>query len=207
MAWLPGWDSPHSVATYRTVTEALGLGFVLFGAVFGMLAFFYNHRLSEMEAADKQSLQERVTATNESASRANAEAKRLEAELEAEKQGRLLSPEKLADLTRHLHSALRPKAKIELMGIQGDRESMRLAEQLAPAFRDAGFTVSEPYDTTFFGPVGKGVLIRQVSKDGPIGVGIAAAFAAVGLESRVFEMGADRNIGSDDVELIIGRRP
>ena len=206
MTWLPGWNSPDSVATYRTTFEALSIALVLLGSACGVVAFFYNHRQAEMESADKEVMQKQVTVANDSASRANTETKRLETELETERQGRLLSPDKLVILTRHLRSVLNPKAKIDLSGIEGDRESMRLAEQLAPVLRDAGFTVNDqPYETSVIGGVGKGVAIRQASKEGPIGVGIAAAFTVVGLESRVIEMGA--NIGPDQVEVIVGRRP
>jgi hypothetical protein len=207
MAWLPGWNSVDSVTVYRTFFEASSIALVLIGSLFGALAFIYSHRQSEMERADKHAMQQQVAAANDSASRANDEAKRLETELEAERQGRLLSPDKLVILTQRLRSVLTPKAKIDLSGTEGDRESMRLAEQLAPVFRDAGFTVNDPYGNSVIGGIGEGVAIRQVSKNGPIGVGIAEAFATVGLVSRVIEMGAYRNFGSDDVEVIVGRRP
>jgi hypothetical protein len=207
MTWLPGWDSPESVATYRTWFEALTTVFVLLGSVLGALAFFYSHRLSELDAADKRVMREQVRSANAGASRATAEAKRLETELEAEKQGRLLSADKLVSLTEHLRAIRKPNAKIDLSGIEGDRESMRLAEQLAPVFRDAGFGVNEPYENSVIGGVGKGVAIRQASRDGPTGQGIAAAFAAVGLESRVIEIGANTYLGPDGVEVIVGRRP
>jgi len=207
MAWLPGWNSPGSVAAYRTFFEASSIALVLIGTAFGALAFFYNHRQSEMDSADKQAMQQRVALANDSASRANAETKRLETELEAERQGRLLTPDKLVSLTQHLRSVVKLKAEIDLSGIEGDRESMRLAEQLAPVFRAAGFTVNDPYENSVIGGVGKGVAIRQLSKEGSTGVGIAAAFSAVGLESRVIEMGANSYLGPDKVEVIVGRRP
>jgi hypothetical protein len=207
MTWLPGWNSPDSVATYRTIFEASSITLLLLGSAFGVFAFLYNHRQSEMDRTDKQAMQLLVTAANDGASHANAEAKRLETALEAERQGRLLSPEKLMILTQHLRNVLNPKAKIDLSGIEGDREAMRLAEQLAPVFRDAGFTVNDQaYETSVIGGVGKGVVIRQESKEGPIGVRIAAAFTAVGIESRIIEMGANR-LGADNVEVIVGRRP
>lgn len=89
MAWLPGWNSPDSVAAYRTFFEASSIALVLIGTAFGALAFFYNHRRSEMDSADKQAMQQQVAVANNSASRANAETKRLKTQLEAERQGRL----------------------------------------------------------------------------------------------------------------------
>jgi hypothetical protein len=207
MAWLPGWDSADSVAAYRTFFEASSIAFVLIGSALGALAFFYNHRQSEMESADKHAMQQQVAVANDRASRANSETNRLEAELEAERQGRLLSPDKVVNLTQHLRSVIQPKAEIDLSGIEGDRESMRLAEQLAPIFRDAGFTVNDPYENSVIGGVGKGVAIRQVSKTGSTGVGVEAALSAVGLESRVIDMGANSYLGPNKVEVIVCRRP
>jgi hypothetical protein len=207
MTWLPGWDSPESVERYRTLLENWSGTLVVLGGILGALAFIYNHRQSELDRADKLVMQQQVSAANDGALQASQEAKRLKMELDAEKQGRLLSPDKLTILTQHLHSVLNPKAKIDLSGIEGDRESMRLAEQLAPIFRDAGFTVNDPYETSVIGGVGKGIAIRQASIKGLTGTGIAAAFAAVGIESRVIEMGPNRGLGPDDAQVIVGRRP
>ena len=191
---------------YRIWLENWSGVLIVIGSILGGIAFLYNHRQSEMDRADKNVLQQRVVAANESAVRADAEAVRLGTELEAEKQGRLLSPDKQMILMQHLRSVLDRKVKIDLSGIEGDRESMRLAEQLSPIFRDAGFAVNIPYENSVIGGVGKGIAIRQESIKGLPGTGIAAAFAAVGIESRVIEMGASYR-GPELIEVIVGRRP
>jgi hypothetical protein len=62
------------------------------------------------------------------------------------------------------------------------------------------------YENSVIGGVGKGIAIRQESIKGLPGTGIAAAFAAVGIESRVIEMGASYR-GPELIEVIVGRRP
>ncbi|MHC1767599.1 MAG: hypothetical protein AB9869_25525 [Verrucomicrobiia bacterium] len=81
------------------------------------------------------------------------------AKLEEHQQGRVLSEEDAADL-RDKISRL-PKATVLLMGIQGDRESVRFANSLKPVFLSAGWSVNGVWEDSILGGAGTGILVRH----------------------------------------------
>lgn len=124
--------------------------------------------------------------------------------LETEQAGRNLSATQLQVLTEGLRTIQKPGEPIHLMGLQGNRESIQLANVLKRAFEGAGFVVDGVWEDLLIGGTGSGILIRQEKMDGVIGQGVRAAFQHVGLEARIVELG---NRVQNKVEIIVAYKP
>ena len=120
--------------------------------------------------------------------------------LEAEQAGRNLSAKQLQVLTEDLRTIQKPGKPIHLMGLQGNRESIQLANDLKRVFEGAGFVVDGVWEDMLIGGTGSGILIRQEKMDGVIGQGIRAAFHQVGLDARIIELGSR---AQNKVEIIV----
>jgi len=119
--------------------------------------------------------------------------------------GRQLSPRQRHALTRRLQTIARPTQPVYLMGLQGNVESIELAKSLKPIFEDAGWVVDGVWEDNLIGGTGPGILVRQATADGPVGVGLKDALLDAGLESRIIPLGSSR--AQDKVEVIIGYQP
>ena len=124
--------------------------------------------------------------------------------LEAEQAGRNLSAKQLQVLTEVLRTIQKPGKPIHLMGLQGNRESILLANDLKRVFEGAGFVVDGVWEDMLLGGTGSGILIRQEKMDGVTGQGIHAAFHNVGLDARIVELGSS---AQNKVEIIVAYKP
>jgi nucleotide-binding universal stress UspA family protein len=124
--------------------------------------------------------------------------------LETEQAGRTLSATQFQVLTEDLRTIQKPSQPIHLMGLQGNRESIQLANVLKRAFEDAGITVDGVWEELFFGGTGPGILIRQEKVDGVIGQRICAVFHHVGLDAHIVELG---DKAQNRVEVIVAYKP
>src|SRR6266480_5797000 len=124
--------------------------------------------------------------------------------LETEQGGRSLSVTQLQVLTERLRTVQRLNRSVHLMGLNGDREAIRLAHVLKPAFENAGFGVDGVWEDSLIGGTGPGVLVRHTKIDAMVGQGIHAALQQVGLETRIVELGKD---SGNDLDVIVGYKP
>lgn len=111
--------------------------------------------------------------------------------LETEQAGRTLSTTQLQVLTKQLRTIPKPNQPVYLMGLQGNGESIRLANALKRVFEDAGFDIDGVWEDGLIGGTGPGILVRHPKIDGTVGQGIRAAFRQVGLETRIVELASD----------------
>lgn len=108
--------------------------------------------------------------------------------LESEQRGRVLTSAQLQALTEQLRPLTRSNDTVHLMGLQGNVESIRLANVLKAAFQSAGFVVDGVWESVLLGSTGPGILVRQEKID-DLGTGIRDALTQAGLDSRVVELG------------------
>jgi hypothetical protein len=156
MSWLPGWYSAHSVESWHKFYEIGAIVVLVILAIFEALSLRYGSRLSELEAAEKVTLQKAVGNANEHARNAEIEAQRLSNELQAEQRGRLLSDDRIDKLAALLNTIHKSNESLHLMGIQGDREAVRVSKQLYEIFVSAGFNVDGPWEDSVIGGIGQG---------------------------------------------------
>jgi len=124
--------------------------------------------------------------------------------MEAEQAGRTLSPEQLQQLTRRLRAAPRSDGPINLTGLQGDREAIRLAHVLKQVLVDAEFVVDGVWEDALIGGTGPGILIRQTKKEDSLGAAINVALHQVGLDAKIVVRGVDP---PTRLEIIVGYKP
>jgi hypothetical protein len=181
-------------------------GIILFALVIGfeLLAYMYGNRVSSLEADERAAMQAQVVRANEQAQRAGLEAEKLSAELTALQRGRLLSGAQASKLLELLRVIQKPGEALELTGIQGDAEAVRLSNQLRGIFSSAGFKVNGPWEDIVIGGIGDGIAVRQRYKQAAIGVAISSALQDVGLTTRIIEKS---DLRPNQIEVIVGRRP
>jgi hypothetical protein len=159
--------------------KPISLVFGLVGAIAGLVGYFTGKR---MEVALEREIHDLTT----------------------EQAGRVLTPIDLQILTSGLYPVQKSGNPIHLIALQGNRESIKLAASLKPAFENAGFAVDGVWEDGLIGGTGSGVLIRQQRGDGPVGVAIYAALQRVGLQARIVEMGRG---SQNKIEVIVAYRP
>lgn len=125
--------------------------------------------------------------------------------LEAEQAGRRLDANQREALVGAFLSIAKPAIPIHLIGLQGDKEAIHLANALKHILEAGGFAVDGVWEDSIIGGTGSGILIRQDTTDGVVGIALAAALQRVGLGVRIVGLGAARSEGQ--VEIIVGYRP
>ena len=95
-----------------------------------------------------------------------------------------LSESQIATLTQSLASVPKPADPVHLMAIS-NRESANLAKKIKQALQAAGFAVDGVWEDVVLAGPGPSIVIRQTAKNGPVGIGFAAALKKVGLASRI----------------------
>ena len=154
--------------------------FVLLAAVSGLAAYFVGKRIQER-------LEDKIEW------------------LEIEQKGRRLSAIQMETLSSHLQAIERPKElALVVIGLQGDREAIELANSLKESLEMAGLPVDGVWEDALLGGTGSGILIRQNRKNAVIGAGIAGALDKIGLQARVVELDT---LPDSKVEVIVGYRP
>ncbi|APY00338.1 hypothetical protein [Lacinutrix venerupis] len=123
--------------------------------------------------------------------------------LEDEQVGRTLKPNQRNNLLEDLKNL--PIIKVVLMGIQGDRESIRFANTIKEVLIEAGWEVDGVWEEIIIGGVGSGVIIRENSvKQDSMGNTINGTFNKNNINTRVVEK---TGLSSERIEIIIGSRP
>ena len=123
--------------------------------------------------------------------------------LEAERIGRVLSGAQKAALIEDLGRL--PKINVHLMGIQGDRESVRFANVLKDVFLSVGWTVDGVWEDILIGGAGTGILVRQSSPfTNSVGQQVIEAFNRIQLQARLVQI---KDRGPGHFEVIVGSRP
>jgi hypothetical protein len=98
--------------------------------------------------------------------------------LQKQTRGRELTDALLTTFTALLKSVPKTTEPLEVIRVPS-KEPMFRANQLKEALDAAGFVGPPAYGTELVSGVGPGIYIRQNTKDGPIGTGIAAALRSV----------------------------
>lgn len=123
--------------------------------------------------------------------------------LEGEQIGRILKPKQRNNLLEDLKHL--SNIKVVLMGIQGDRESIRFANTIKELLLESGWEVDGVWEEIIIGGVGSGVIIRENSlKQNSIGNIINETFSKNNIDTRVVEK---TNLSPERIEIIVGSRP
>ena len=122
---------------------------------------------------------------------------------QAVERGRLLKPNRLADLKAALGTVGKPPMPLRLMAQQGDGEAIRLAEQLRAVLVSAGFPVTEVEENSLFGGSPPGVIVRYSSEGAATALGLSAGLRRAGLETHDCQQ---RNLPFSTVEVFVSRR-
>jgi hypothetical protein len=91
------------------------------------------------------------------------------------------------------------------MGIQGDREAIRLANTLKDVLVFAGWEVDGVWEDILIGGVGSGILVRQGSSaSDSLGQSISEALNQIQITSRLV---INPDLKPYQIEIIVGSRP
>lgn len=123
--------------------------------------------------------------------------------LEEEQVGRILKPNQRNNLLKNLKNL--PIIKVVLIGIQGDRESIRFANTIKEVLIEAGWEVDGVWEDIIIGGVGSDVIIRENSlKQDSMGNVINETFNKNNINTRVVEK---TDLAAERIEIIVGSRP
>jgi len=124
-------------------------------------------------------------------------------QLEDEQKGRVLKPKQRENLVNALNNL--EKIKIVLIGIQGDRESIRFANSIKDILIDANWEVDGVWEDIIIGGVGFGITLRESSSDqNSIGKIINELMNKNLIKSRVV---LKPDLKPNQIEFIVGSRP
>jgi hypothetical protein len=192
---------------WNSISNWAAIGFAIGTAVSLVGIFITGNRIQEI-SEDKQAAAEKKQAVAEEKLTAAEEKQRIAeskiTRLEKEAEGRRLVSSKIEILTEALRSVAKPSVPVYLMGLDGDKEAIDLANQLKIVFEAAGFKIDGVWQDGLLGGTGSGILIRQKVKDGVIGVGIEAALKTVGLDSKIV---VRSDYEQDKIDVIVGYNP
>jgi hypothetical protein len=124
-------------------------------------------------------------------------------QLEDEQKGRVLKPKQKENLLNALNNL--EKIEIVLMGIQGDRESIRFANSIKDILIEANWEVDGVWEDIIIGGIGFGITLRESSSD-PNSKGkiINEIMNKNQIESRVV---VKSDLKPNLIEIIVGSRP
>lgn len=123
--------------------------------------------------------------------------------LEDEQIGRIVKPNQRNNLLEDLKHL--STIQVVLMGIQGDRESIRFANNIKEVLLEAGWEVDGVWEEIIIGGVGSGVIIRENSlAENSTGNIISETFNKNNIVTRVVEKA---NLSVELIEIIVGSRP
>ncbi len=123
--------------------------------------------------------------------------------LENEQKGRTLETKQRESLKESFKKL--PKTKVELISIQGDRESFRFAKLIKEIMIESSWDVDGVWEDIILGGVGSGILIRQKSSEpNSIGGTISHMMNENNINARTVEM---TNFDSNQIQIIVGSRP
>ena len=120
-----------------------------------------------------------------------------------EQQGRILTLDQKEYLIETLSSL--PKTSVYLMGIQGDRESVRFANTLKDILVEVGWEVDGVWEDNIIGGAGPGIVVRQGSSSpNLLGKNIIKALNHIQITSRLV---INPDLKPNQLEIIVGSRP
>jgi len=123
--------------------------------------------------------------------------------LEDEQRGRILTTKQIEYLRETFRSL--PRTRVYLMGIQGDREAIRLANTLKDVLIVAGWEVDGVWEDILIGGTGPGILVRQGSfASDSIGQKITEALNQIQVTTRLV---IKPDLKPHQLEIIVGSRP
>lgn len=123
--------------------------------------------------------------------------------LENEQKGRVLEPKQIENLLEALNTL--PKTKVELTGIQGDRESVRFANTIKEILIEVDWEVDGVWEDIILGGIGPGITIREKSNNPKsIGKNIMEIMNKNHIETRLV---IKSDLKPDQIEIIVGSRP
>jgi len=123
--------------------------------------------------------------------------------LEDEQRGRILTTKQIEYLRETFRSL--PKTRVYLMGIQGDREAIRLANTFKDVLIMAGWEVDGVWEDILIGGTGPGILVRQGSfASDSTGQKITEALNQIQITTRLV---IKPDLKPHQLEIIVGSRP
>jgi hypothetical protein len=123
--------------------------------------------------------------------------------LENEQKGRVLKKQQKENLLNALNYI--EKTKIILIGIQGDRESIRFAHSIKDILVEANWDVEGVWEDIILGGIGSGITLRDSTSDSSSkGKIINQIMNKNNIESR-FVLKSD--LKPNQIEIIVGSRP
>lgn len=124
-------------------------------------------------------------------------------QLEDEQKGRVLKPKQRENLVNALNNL--EKIKIVLIGIQGDRESIRFSNSIKDILIKANWEVDGVYEDIIIGGIGFGITLRENSSDpNSRGKIINEIMNINQIKSRVV---LKPDLKPNQIEIIVGSRP
>lgn len=124
-------------------------------------------------------------------------------QLEDEQKGRVLKPKQRENLLNALNNI--EKSKIDLMGIQGDRESIRFANSIKDILIESKWEVDGVWEEIIIGGIGFGITLCESSTDpNSIGKIINEIMNKNQIKSRVV---LKPDLKLNQVQIIVGSRP
>jgi hypothetical protein len=116
-----------------------------------------------------------------------------------------LSDQQIAKLTGLLKRVAKPSVPMQLYGVPGNGWAIHLAGSLKSVLKSSGFDVNGVWEDAPIGGAGPGILIRQNTESGAVGVGIADALNALGLNARIVSM--RDTLPNEQVEIFVSYKP
>ncbi len=123
--------------------------------------------------------------------------------LKDEQKGRILKPKQRENLLNDLNNI--EKIKIVLMGIQGDRETIKFANSIKDVFTEANWEVDGVWEENIIGGIGFGITLRENSSDSNSTGKITNEILNKNqIKSRVV---LNTELKPNQIEIIVGSRP
>lgn len=123
--------------------------------------------------------------------------------LESEQKGRVLKPKQKENLIDALKKL--SKTKVDLMSIQGDRESFRFANAIKDVLVESNWEVDGVWEEIIIGGVGPGVLVRENSSEpNSIGKIVNEIMNENNINTRIV---IKSDLKPNLIEIIVGSRP
>ncbi|WP_299255341.1 hypothetical protein [uncultured Lacinutrix sp.] len=123
--------------------------------------------------------------------------------LQNEQKGRVLEPIQRKNLLKSLKNT--SKIRIELMSIQGDRESFRFANTIKDVLTELNWEVDGVWEEIIIGGVGPGIAVRESSMESnSIGKTITQIFKDNNIDTRII---TKSDLKPNLIQVIVGSRP
>ena len=180
--------TPWSTSLYYA-----GIGIVVFGLIVGAMSFWMTNRINEIRTENERELQERVRTAEQQATEA-------------------LEQQRPREITQEQRDAFlafvrdKPKGRIKLWAVAGDRESIRFARELEQLLIEAGFTCEGVTPGVFLPdtPVGITLDTHDRANVPPHALVIQQGLQLLGLDAVGHVIQA---VDPGSIELRVGQKP